>query len=438
MRVILPVFFPLLILLANFETWAQTPKELAEFWDAQHISKMPASQVRHKDLQNYLEELKKLGLKVEEVGRSYGSREIYQIEFGRGETRIFLWSQMHGDEPTATSALIDIFAFLQSNRDKNWVKLIEEKLTIRAVPMLNPDGAEYFQRRSLQSIDINRDARAQQTPEGRLLKKLRDEWSPHIGFNLHNQQSLTTVGRTTKQATISLLAVNGDPSGKVDEGQIRNRRIVSLMIEALNTLIPGHIARYDDSYNSRAFGDNFSGWGTPTILIETGDLYGRDEMFLIKLNFIAIMTAFKVIADGSEASAAIAVYENLPRNSSGRLFNVLFRKANVVDPSTGVSYMVDIGVNQERRRAGEEAPMYVREIGDIFSGAGLEEYNAIDFYVVARGGSLRVGAPAGFLFYKKTRRIDWRAKDLETEFPPDAVYIAGKWIKGEGVVPKMN
>ena len=35
-----------------------------------------------------------------------------------------------------------------------------DNLTIHVVPMLNPDGAERYQRRNVQDIDINRDARA--------------------------------------------------------------------------------------------------------------------------------------------------------------------------------------------------------------------------------------------------------------------------------------
>ena len=86
----------------------QTPDELARIWDTQHISKIAPSDVRHSDLKNYLEQLKKIGLKVDEVGRSGGGREIYQIEFGHGPLKVFMWSQMHGDEPTATSALLDM------------------------------------------------------------------------------------------------------------------------------------------------------------------------------------------------------------------------------------------------------------------------------------------------------------------------------------------
>jgi murein tripeptide amidase MpaA len=151
----------LLILLTAgslMNVYTQTAVELAELWDKEHVSNKFPSNVRHRDLQIYLEGLKKLGIKVDEVGRSFANREIYQIEWGKGAKRVFLWSQMHGDEPTATSALIDMFTVLHKNREKEWVKKIESEMTIRAVPMLNPDGAELYVRRNLQGIDINRDA----------------------------------------------------------------------------------------------------------------------------------------------------------------------------------------------------------------------------------------------------------------------------------------
>ena len=235
MKTALIIFAAFLTISMNIN--AQTPKEFADAWDKQHISKILPSNARHKDVQKYLEELKKLGIKVEEVGRSYANREIYQMEWGKGKTKVFLWSQMHGDEPTATSALVDMFAFLQNNRGKiGWVKKLEETLTIRAVPMLNPDGSELFQRRNLQSIDINRDALDLKTPEGNLLLKLRNEWQPEIGFNLHNQQYLTTVGRTNKQAAISLLAVLGNGENKTNDGHERNKRICSLMVECAQSI----------------------------------------------------------------------------------------------------------------------------------------------------------------------------------------------------------
>lgn len=416
------------------KTHTQTAEELGKIWDEQHVSKLSPSRVRHAELQNYLEQLKTLGLKIEEAGRSYGGREIYQIEFGRGATKILMWSQMHGDEPTATSALVDMYAFLQRNREADWVKIIENELTIRAVPMLNPDGAEVFQRRNLQGIDINRDARMLASPEGRLLKKLRDEFSPEIGFNLHNQDPLKTVGKTFRQATVSLLAVSGSAENVSSAGHERNKRLCSVMASALENFIEGHLGRYDDSYNPRAFGDMISAWGTPAILFETGALHGRDELFLVKLNFIAYLAAFQALTDGSEKAADAEIYENLPFNSSDRLFNVIFRRANIINFSvTDEPFTADVAVSAERRAAGD-APFFVREIGDLADYAGLDEYDAGDFFLIPEAGLLRVGSGGDFLFYEKSRKIDWKTENLEKEFPPDAVFRSGKWLKGKRVL----
>lgn len=429
-------FVLLLTLTLLMNAFAQTATQLAEIWDKQHITNKFPSDVRHADLKNYLEQLKKIGLKVDEVGRSGGNREIYQIEFGHGPLKIFMWSQMHGDEPTATSALIDMFSFLQNNRAVPWVKQIDESMTIRAVPMLNPDGAELYQRRNLQSIDINRDAAALQTPEGQLLKKLRDDWNPAIGFNLHNQQSLTTVGRSNKQATISLLVVYGDAAKTPNEGLTRNERVAAAIVEALQKFIPDNIAKYDDGYTATAFGDNFTAWGTPVILIETGALVGKDEMYLVRLNFVAFLTALRTVADGSEKTQDPNAYLSLKENGSGSLYHIVFRGANVIIPIEKQPFRCDIAINIDRRRASFPAPNIIREIGDISGALGLEEYNASNFNVVQRYGNFKVGELAEFLFYRKDRQVEFTSKDLEKQYPPDAIFSTGKWIKGEGVVPK--
>ena len=421
---------------------SQTPEKFAELWDKEHVSGIFASDVRHADLKKYLEQLKKLGLKVDQVGLSNASREIYRLEWGKGPLKIFMWSQMHGDEPTATSALVDMFAVLHKNRDKDWVQKISETMTIRAVPMLNPDGAEMYQRRNLQGIDINRDALDLKTPEARLLKQLRDDWNPAIGFNLHNQGALTTAGRTPKQAAISLLVVYGDAAKTTSYGHERNLRIASAMTLALQKFIPGHIARYSDEWTPTAFGDNFSAWGTPTILIETGALHGKDEMYLVKMNFVAFMTAVRVLATRSESTQSTSPYFALPENSSGGLVNFAFRQANLVTidklavPGTVSFSTGDIAAVTERRRASFAAPAVIRGVGDIGGRRGLDEYDASGFYVVQRFGRIESGQLAELYFYKKNRLVDWSAADIEKQFPPDAVFSLGKWYRGEGVVPR--
>ena len=45
--------------------------------------------------------------KVNKVGESIEGRDLNLISVGTGMTNVFLWSQMHGNEPTATQAILD-------------------------------------------------------------------------------------------------------------------------------------------------------------------------------------------------------------------------------------------------------------------------------------------------------------------------------------------
>jgi hypothetical protein len=413
-----------------------SPRELQREWQRTRVTTTDPALVKHADLLKYLSTLRARGVPVREVGRSLAGREIYQLEFGRGPVKVFLWSQMHGDEPTATSALVDLFAYLHGHRSVPWVKLVEERLSLRAVPMLNPDGAEIYTRRNLQSIDINRDARTLVTPEGRLLKKLRDEWRPDLGFNLHNQNPRTAVGPTLKQAALSLLAVRASETDDDTPGRVRNKKLCALMVGALAPFIAGHVGRYDDEFNPRAFGDLISQWGTPVILIETGALKGMTGHDLVGLNFVALSTALGALADGSYERADPAIYDALPLNSGG-LYDLLLRGATLVnrvrDGKTVVApFAADIAVNVEAGRDGRARRGVVQDVGDLSVYRGLSEADASDYYVtVPVGGLLRNGAEATLLFYPKAQaaRIDWDAPDLETRFPPEAVFRGGDWVK---------
>ena len=47
------------------------------------------------------------------------------------------------------------------------------------------------------------------------------------------------------------------------------------------------MARFDEDWNPRAFGDNITAWGTPVVLIESGGLpAGREIEDLTRLNFV--------------------------------------------------------------------------------------------------------------------------------------------------------
>jgi murein tripeptide amidase MpaA len=131
----------------------------------------------------------KENFKVTKVGESIEGRPIQLISAGEGDVDIFLWSQMHGDESTATMAIFDILNFIASGAFSEEKEEMLKNVKLHFLPMLNPDGAERFQRRNLLGVDINLDALRLQSPESKTLKNVRDSLDADFGFNLHDQST---------------------------------------------------------------------------------------------------------------------------------------------------------------------------------------------------------------------------------------------------------
>jgi hypothetical protein len=317
-------------------------------------------------------------LKIQELGRSVEGRSINLVTGGRGEKRILLWSQMHGDETTATLALMDIFNFLHHRRQEEWVREMLGNVTFYVIPMLNPDGAERVQRYTGVNIDMNRDARIVATPEACILKECQKKLSPAFGFNLHDQ-SVSSVGNTNAVTAISLLAPALDQRRSTPPVRIRAMRVGAFVSRVLKQFADGHIATYDDSYEPRAFGDNMQSWGTSTLLIESGHWpQDADKKFIRKLNYVALLSSLWAIGNGSYQDVELDHYSGLVPNGK-MVYDIILRDA-LLKHGDGWSHPVDIGLLLE---AGIGAPavrpanprdrrVVVKEIGDLRDFGALE------------------------------------------------------------------
>jgi hypothetical protein len=396
--------------------------ELARAWDAEHVSPPITPLVDHDEVRRRVVAIAAEPggpLRVHQLGASLEGREIWDVSFGTGPFVVLMWSQMHGDEGTATSALFDVYEYIGRHRDAPDVRAILEALTVHTVPMLNPDGAQRWQRRNAQGLDVNRDALRLQSPEGQLLKTLRDDIEAGVGFNLHNQSWNTTVGRPPEPASISLLSVAFDDARSMNGGRLLTRRLAAVVRDALEPLAPGRIGRYDDGFEVRAFGDNITKWGTPVLLIETGPWPGPlPDPPLVRLNFIALIQALGALADGSVDRADPARYDALPENESFG-FYILIRNATVHVSQTVPLFTADIGISANRRlRVGDGGRRElvlvssVADLGDLRTHRGLFEIDASGKIIapLAPGadvgttvvpgpfaGALQVGAPADLM-----------------------------------------
>ena len=391
-----------------------TPEELWHVWPDSRFVTTAAPCLRPAELEaslRALEERHRGRLKLEEVGRSVQDRPIYMLTVGSGPRKVLLWSQMHGDEPSATPALLDIADYLLSAGGRPSPRAILDQLTLLMVPMLNPDGSEVYRRNNAQGIDVNRDALNLATPEGRLLKRLRDEHEPMLGFNLHDQNRRTAVGDTGVLATNAVLAVAGDPQGSITPGRLRAKRACAAIVKALAPFVPGGMARYDEDWSPRAFGDNITAWGTPVVLIESGGLpEGIGFPDLTRLNFVAILSVLQDLVRDDLAGHDPQVYEDLKRNQGNSWVDVVVRGGEILQPGTTEPYRADLAFNRfrdDRQEAGcpdaTAEGSRIFEIGDARFLAAGREVDAADhlvlapFTVWARGWTARRWLDAGSL-----------------------------------------
>jgi hypothetical protein len=396
-------------------------RQLAEVWATERVSPPDPYTLRHAELKRRLTDLatRHAGFfSLQEAGRSVEGREIFLASIGRGSEKILFWSQMHGDEPTATSSLLDLFEFLARHRDDGWVSAILTKYRLLFMPMLNPDGAERGRRRNAQGIDINRDARALETPEGRLLKAVRDRHRPFLGFNLHNQNGTTTVGDTGKVATIALLAVAVDaPPEKAthDAAAPRNtllaKQVTAVLYEALAPFVYGHISRYDESYNPRAFGDNMTLWGTPVVLVESGgNPAGEPADFGVRLNFVGLLAALNSLASGRIERANPAVFDALKMNSEDPIYDLMLRGAWIFTGSGVPLFRGDIAIRHDAR-AGSTAESIVGDVGDL---GVFSAHETIDCSNVLVTPGLIAWNPDGSPSAGSKKDPDWLRKGVTT------------------------
>src|SRR5690606_27506961 len=204
--------------------------------------------------------------KVSVLGGSVLGKPIYVYQNGKGNIRVMMWSQMHGNESTTTKAVLDFFNYLDSENGEEF----KQRFTFCIIPMLNPDGAEKWTRTNANDVDLNRDSQNLTQPESQILRKCIEDFKPDLCFNLHDQRTIFGVEGTQNPATVSFLAPSYNEAKEVNDVRKKAMEVIAYMNETLQKYIPNQIGRYDDSFNINCIGDTVQQIGIPTVLIEAG------------------------------------------------------------------------------------------------------------------------------------------------------------------------
>jgi hypothetical protein len=368
------------------------------------------------------------------LGHSVEDRPIRMVSIGSGDIDVLMWSQMHGNESTATRSIVDLLSFIAENSKQEMVNSLLQDLRIHFIPMLNPDGASRWTRENAIGIDLNRDALRLIAPESRILKGVRDSLNADYGFNLHDQSKYYNVERLSNEASISFLATAFDYEKSRSAGRDEAMQLISYLYQINQKYIPNHTGRYNDDFEPRAFGDNIQKWGTKLILIETGGFKNDPEKHLgRKLNFVLIGSALEAIQKGLHKAIAIEQYSQIPSNDRN-LFDLKIEK--VQKKVNGSYYTVDLGyyIEKSDNLSNKDKVVYqvtLEDQGDLSTYAGYKSLNAEGLKILfpkVYNGRIKNSAQEksllvdGFLYFTKAP---------SKRYAPSIMFQYNDWVEQE-------
>ena len=327
---------------------------------------------RYITLQDIEPILKKYSIEV--VGQSVLGKPIYQHLVGSGKTRVFMWSQMHGNESTTTKAVFDFINLLHSD-EKIGIEF-QKEFTCCILPMVNPEGAEIYTRENANKIDLNRDSIDLSQPESRVLRKVFDSFKPNYCFNLHDQRTIFGAGIDGNPATVSFLAPSYNEAREVNGVRAKAMQVIVAMNKELQKHIPEQVALFDDGFNPNCIGDQFTSQGVPTILFEAGH-YQSDyyREFTRKMIFISLISGLQHIYENDIVGDNYAEYFQIAKNNAV-FYDFLYKNVKINYDGKKIIANFAAQFKEELVDGKLQFNAYIVEIGDLKGKFGHYEYNA--------------------------------------------------------------
>lgn len=250
-------------------------------------------------------------MQVRTIGRSVKGKDISLVTVSdptvppETTKKLFIICRQHGNEPASTEAMLSMLENLVLDNDKNAGEILS-KVSFYIVPMMNPDGADLYQRRNANGADLNRDWLNLWQPETLCVRKTIDSISPEVIIDEHE----LSPGNNRSD----FLETAGPESGASPEVAAESEKMLNLVIGMLRTHdMTVRSYQIEDQHPARLAHRYFPIHGnTNTLLLESRQAGARQYQlkYRTNLHIIGTMTIAKYLAgQGDQLYQRIAEYD---------------------------------------------------------------------------------------------------------------------------------
>jgi Zinc carboxypeptidase len=126
-------------------------------------------------------------IQIKDVGKSSLGKPIHLVQISKNfdyksdKINVLIFAQQHGNEPSGKEGLL---FFIQKIVEGNHLELLEN-VNLLLMPQVNPDGADDFERKNADGIDLNRDHLLLRTSETQVVQQVFRKYLPEISVDVH-------------------------------------------------------------------------------------------------------------------------------------------------------------------------------------------------------------------------------------------------------------
>ena len=162
--------------------------------------------------------------------------------------------------------------------------------------------------------------------------------------------------------------------------------------KVLREYIPNHVARFDDTFSPRSFGDNIVAQGVSTILVESGTFINDPHRQIArKMNVLIYFTLLDALLHNKYEHYTTEDYFAIPEHQDDVYVDL--KLTDLLIPHNDHPFTIDITIN-----VGKNGTTNIEHLGDCHTVKGFKELSQSGYQLISDYHELQPDSAANLIF----------------------------------------